>query len=111
MEGQEEIKAALDSINESTNKIAETTTTISTSQLNVAEDLKRIKEQLAKGATPAEIKDIQTRLGTSAATLTQGAQALVAVSDALKATAAETPEEEEPPVPPFEPEEPEEPVV
>lgn len=97
MEDQEKIKAALDSINESTNKLAETTTELSTSQANVAADITRIKEQLAKGATPTELKGILARLEASAATLSTGSETLKGVSEALKATAAEVPEEETPP--------------
>jgi hypothetical protein len=78
----ERIEAALSQINESTNVMADAT-------LNIADDIRRIKEKIGTGMTDAEVEAVTTRLEASAQTLTQQAAALQAI-------AAETPEDETP---------------
>lgn len=87
----ENFELVLQRIDQATNTTAEKLTQVAASTENIAEDIRRIKEDLsAGGLTPTQEAEIQTRLEALAGTMESNAQTLSTAADRLNEIAAST---------------------
>lgn len=87
----ENFELLLQRIDQATNTTAEKLNEVALSTENIAEDIRRIKEDLsAGGLTPTQEADIQARLEALAGTIESNAQTLTGAAARLNEIAADT---------------------